>query len=128
MASGKTDTYENNIIDHFIRGTDETTTSGYLALYSTAPGESSAGVELSGNGYARIAVALGAPSAGVAVNGGSISFEASGGAWSAIDGHSICNALTSGAILMYEDSVSGPTLGDGDKYIFDASDVTVTET
>ncbi|MCG7984730.1 MAG: hypothetical protein JAY90_18510 [Candidatus Thiodiazotropha lotti] len=128
MASGKTDTYENSIINHFLRGSSQTATSGYLALYSVAPGESSSGTELTGNGYARIAVGLGAPSAGVATNTGTITFTASGGAWSAIVGHSICNASSAGDILMYEDSVSGPTLSDGDSYEFDAADVTVTET
>lgn len=129
MASGKTDTLENEIINHYLRGV---ATNGpytaWLALYSVAPTDSTAGTELTGNGYGRIAVALDAPSAGVATNGGTITFTASGGAWSAIVGHSLMSVETAGATLYFEDSVSGPTLADGDSYQFDAADVTVTET
>lgn len=128
MASGKTDTYENAIINHFLRTTSQTATSAYLALYSVAPGESTSGTELTvANGYAREAALLGAPSAGVSTNGTAVTFSATG-AWSAIVGHALCDASTAGNILMYEDSVSGPTLADGDSYEFGIGDITVTET
>lgn len=128
MASGKTNTHEAAVINHFLRGTNETTKTAYLALYSTAPGESTSGTELSGNGYARILVGLGAPTDGVSTNAGTITFTASGGAWSQIVGHGICDASTAGTVQYFQDSVSGPTLADGDSYAFDAADVTVTET
>ena len=128
MASGKTDTYENAIINFFLRGQADAATSGYLALFSTAPTETGGGTELTGNGYARIALGLGAPTAGVATNAGTITFTASGGAWSQIVGHAIFDASSAGNMLMYEDSVSGPTLADGDSYEFDPGDITVTET
>jgi hypothetical protein len=131
MASGSTTTLQNNIINHFLRGSSQTATTGYLALYSVAPGEDSAGTELAAaNGYARIAVGLGAPTGGVATNAGTITFTASGGAWSAIAGHAICasDVEATDDALMYEDSVAGPTLSDGDSYEFDPGDVTVTYT
>ncbi|MBW1672143.1 MAG: hypothetical protein JRJ45_00605 [Deltaproteobacteria bacterium] len=128
MASGKTDTHENAVINHFCRGTGETTKSAYIALFSTAPGEAGGGVELSGNGYARIAIGLNAPSDGVALNGGEVKFTAAGGAWSAIDGHAVMDESSAGNMQYYEDSVGGPTLGDGDSYQFDAGDISVTET
>jgi len=128
MASGKTNNHEASVINHFLRGTAEATKTAYLALYSTAPGESDAGTEISGNGYARKLVGLGVPADGVSVNAGTLTFTAAGGAWLQIVGHALVDAITGGTIQYFEDSVSGPTLADGDSYEFDPSDVTVTET
>ena len=129
MASGKTTTNQANGINHFLRGTNETTTSGFLALFSTTPTEAGGGTELTvADGYARIAVGLGVPASGVSTNGGAVTFTAAGGAWSAIVGHAIYNAASAGTMLYYEDAVSGPTLADGDSYEFSIGDVTVTET
>ena len=128
MASGKTNTHEAAVINHFLRGTGETTASAYIALFSVAPGEAGGGTELTGNGYARIAVGFGVPSDGVSTNAAEVKFTASGGAWSAIAGHALMDASSGGNMLYYEDSVSGPTLADGDSYVFDAGDISVTET
>ena len=95
---------------------------------SVAPGESTTGTELTGNGYARQAITFGADTNGVTTNSNTITFTASGGAWSQIVGHGICDASTAGNIFFYEDAVSGPTLSDGDSYEFDPADVTVTLT
>ena len=128
MASGKTDVHENDVLDHFLRSATVTATSGWLALYSVAPGESAAGTELTGNNYGRIAAGFSAASGGVVVNAGTITFTATGGAWSQIVGHSLMTLETGGTAMYYEDSVAGPTLADGDSHEFDPSDVTVTET
>lgn len=128
MASGKTTAHTALVINHFLRGTTETTKTAWLALYSVAPGEAGGGTELTGNGYGRILVGLGAPSGDSATNTGTITFTAAGGAWLQIVGHALCDAETVGSIQYYEDSVSGPTLADGDSYEFDPADVTVTET
>ena len=128
MANGKTDFHENAVLDHFCNGTTKTATSGYLALYSTAPGESAAGTELTGNNYARIACGFGAASGGAVNNAGVVTFTATGGAWLQIVGHAVCDAPTAGNILYFQDSVAGPTLANGDSYEFGVSDITVTET
>jgi len=130
MASGSTNNLESRIINFFFRndaGTDSGTTP-YLALYSVAPGETGGGTELTGNGYARIAITFGADTAGVSTNTNTLTFTAAGGAWSAIVGHGICDASTAGNVMMYEDSVAGPTLSDGDSYEFGAADITLTFT
>ena len=128
MASGKTDTHENAVLDHFLRSTTEATKSGFLALFSVAPGEAGGGTELTvANNYARIACGFSAASGGAVNNAGTVTFTATGGAWSAIVGHAIMDAASAGNMLYYEDSVSGPTLDNGDSYEFDPSDITVTE-
>ena len=129
MASGKVDVIANNVIDHYLRGV---ATNGpytaWLALYSVAPTATTAGTELTGNDYGRILVGLSVASGGDSSNAGVITFTASGGAWSAIAGHSLMSLETAGVIIYYEDSVSGPTLADGDSYQFGIGDVTVAET
>lgn len=79
MASGKTNTHEAAVINHFLRGTNEITKTAYIALYSVAPGEAIAGTELTGNGYARIPVGLGVPADGVSENEAILTFTAAGG-------------------------------------------------
>ena len=129
MASGMTNDFEGFVIDHFLRGSVQGTTSGFLALYSAAPGEAGGGTELTAAlNYAREAVGFGADTDGVASNSGIVTFTATGGAWAAIVGHSICDAVSAGNILMYEDAVSGPTLADGDSYQFGIGDIEVTFT
>ena len=129
MASGMTNDFEGFVIDHFLRGTSQTATSGYIALYSVAAGEAGGGTELTvALGYARIAVGFAADTDGVSANAAEVLFTAAGGTWAAIVGHSICDASATGNILMYEDGVSGPTLTDGQSYRFDAGDIEVTFT
>lgn len=128
MAANKTTYLEDRMLNHFLRNTASTApTTVYLALYSAAPGEAGGGTELTGNGYAREAITFGAPSDGVVNNSNTITFTASGGAWSQILGHAILDASSGGNMFYYE-SVTGPTLADGDSYEFGANDVTVTET
>lgn len=124
-----TNHFEDRVIQFFFRNnadTDSADANVYLALYSTAPTDSSAGVELSGNGYQRYAITFNDPAGtGTTTNSNTITFTASGGAWSAIAAHGICDAATVGNIMMYE-SVAGPTLADGDSYEFGAADITLT--
>ena len=128
MADGKTTAHQDDIIDHYLRNQ---ATSGpytaYLALYSVAPSEDAGGTELTGNGYIRKAIGFSASSGGESSNAGIVTFTASGGAWSEIVGHSICSAETAGVILYYEDSITGPTLTDGDSYQFAVGAIDVSE-
>ena len=127
MASGMTNNFEGYVIDHFLRGSSQTATSGFMALFSTNPTETGTGTELTVTlNYARIAVGFGADTDGVASNAGAVTFTATGGAWSAIAGHAIYDASSAGVMLMYEDTVSGPTLADGDSYQFGIGDIEVT--
>lgn len=129
MANSWSDFLEDEILNHTFRNVTFTSpTTVYLALFSTAAGETGGGTELATtNNYAREAVAFSAPSpAGTIVNSGTITFTASGGAWLAIVGHSMFDAVTVGNDLCFEDSVSGPTLADGDSYEFGPGDITIT--
>ena len=131
MASGKTTTLQNSVIDHYLRNQAGLGQGlGYLALYSATPTEAGGGTELAvADNYARIALGLGAAASGEATNAGAITFTATGGAWLAIVGHAIYDqSAVGGNMLYYEDTISGPTLADGDSYQFGIDDVTVAET
>ncbi len=129
MTTQKTTYLEDELIDHVLRNAAYSSpTTVYISLHSAAPTEAGGGAELTGNGYAREAITFGAPSDGVSANTNTITFTASGGAWSAIVGHAIWDAVSAGNMLYYEDSVSGPTLADTESYEFGAGDITVTET
>ena len=59
MASGKSNYLAQKLLDHeFNLATYTFPATGYLALYTTSPGATDAGVELSGNNYSRVAVPL----------------------------------------------------------------------
>ena len=126
--SSKTDYLENEILDHVLGvGALTSPTNVYLALFSVAPSEAGGGTELTGNGYARQVITFGTPASGGTIsNTAAVTFTASGGAWSAVAGIAIMDALTVGNMLYYE-AVSGPTLADGDSYEFAIGDIDVTE-
>ncbi len=128
MANSWSNYLEAAVLNHVFRNTALTSpTTVYLALFSTAAGEAGGGTELTGNGYARLATAFDAPSpSNQIINTDTETFTASGGAWLAIVGHSMFDAVTVGNDLCFEDSVSGPTLADGDSYEFGPGDITIT--
>ncbi len=130
MTTRKTDYLESALVNHVLRNSAYASpTTVYLALFSANPGEAGGGTELTGNGYARMAITFGAPSpAGVVANTNTLTFTAVGGAWLGIVAHAIFDAASAGNMLYYETGVSGPTLADGESYEFGSGDITATET
>ena len=128
MAANKTTYLEDAIVNHVLRNTALTSpTNVYLALFSVAPSEAGGGTELTGNGYARQAITFGAPADGVVTNSGAVTFTASGGAWSAVAGIAICDAVSAGNQLYWDTKVIS-ALADGDSINFAISQISVTET
>lgn len=127
LMSDLTDYAENEILDHLLgTGAFTSPTNVYLGLCTTAPSDSTGGTEVSGNGYARQAVAFGAASSGSADNSGTISFTASGGNWGDITHWELWDALTTGNRLMHGALTSSRTINDGDTLEFAAGDITMT--
>lgn len=78
----------------------------YVALHSAAPTESTAGTELTGSGYARVAVTNNstnwpAAASGIKSNGAAIAFPVATGDWVAAVGWGILDASSSGNLLYY---------------------------
>ena len=93
---------ENRILDHTLGTTSYTMpTTIYLALFTSNPGETGSGTEVSGSGYARQAVTFGAASGGSALNNSTETFTASGGNFGTVSYFALFDALTSGNMLYY---------------------------
>lgn len=118
---------ENELIDHVFRNLAYTSpTTVYLALFTTDPAEDASGTEVSGNGYARQAIAFDAPADGVTQNSALESFTASGGNFGTVTHIAIFDALTLGNMLVYTPLDTSRVVNDGDTIEFAAGSVQVT--
>lgn len=119
MAGIKT-TRANAILDSELGGTL------YLALFTTAPTASSNGVEVSGFGYARQVVAMGAAASGVKSSTGTINFPAAnGGQWGTINAWAICDAASGGTQRAFR-TITGILVNNGDQVTVPAGNVSVS--
>lgn len=90
----------NELLDHSLgTGAYTAPTQVYVALFSTVLTKAGTGTELSGNGYARVAVDFGAAASRVASNSAEVLFTASGGAWDEVLFVGYYDALTTGNLL-----------------------------
>lgn len=103
-------------------------TAWFLALYTAAPSDAGGGTEVSGNGYAREAIAFAAADTpeGTTANTALIEFEADGGAWGEITHIGIFDASTNGNLLWHGALDTARTIGDGDKLEFAEGSVELT--
>src|SRR3954464_1462684 len=105
MAGNISDYLENKILGHVTGQTSYTApTTTYAALYTTAPTDAGGGVEVTGTGYARIAVTWGTPASGSITNTNILRFPAASGAgsaWGTVVAIGIFDALSSGNLLWY---------------------------
>lgn len=136
-----TDAFENKLIDFLFRaqalglanssaGAASGPTSLYVALYTTAPTDSTAGTEVSGGSYARVAVAAslanfaGTQSAGSTTastgtsgttsNNGTVTFPAPTANWGTITAVGLCDSSTGGMLLAYGTLGVSKTVNNGD--------------
>lgn len=122
-----TDYFENAVINHMLRNQSFTPPSTiYLALYTTAPGETGGGTEVSGNGYARQAITLSAASGGSASNSSDITFPTATGSWGTIVAAGIFDASSGGNLLLWGDLTQSKTVDAGEQLKFPAGNLTIT--
>jgi len=95
--AGFTQQWEQNILNRVFRGQNVTFPSTvYVALYTTAPTDTSEGVEVSGGSYARQAVTFGAPSGNPSVisNSANIDFPVATANWGTVVAFAIHSAAS----------------------------------
>lgn len=128
MASGKTDFLELELLDHSLRNSAYTPPATvYLALYTVAPGEATAGTEASGGSYARQAITFGAAAGGQVQNSAPITFPTATAGWGTIAGAAIVDTSEGACnVLYYLDGLS-QVVNSGDVVSFAISALTVTE-
>lgn len=135
-----TDFMENKLIDWLFRaqaigitGASAGAGSGpatlYVGLLTTTPTDSTAGTEVSGGSYARVAVTSGTTAwnntqgnttgastgtDGTTENASTITFPAPTANWGTVTGFGIYDASTSGNLLIYAALTTSKTINNGD--------------
>lgn len=113
MAGNLSDYLENKLLDHFLGTTAYTMPSNvYVALYTVAPTDSTAGTEVTGGSYARQSSAFDAAASGATQNSADIDFvDMPACTVVAIGLH---DASTSGNLLVHGTLNQNKTLDAGD--------------
>lgn len=96
---------QDKVLNASLRNTAYTSPANvYVALYSTINTPSTAGTELTGNGYARQLVTFSAAANGVANSNAAVTFTSSGNSWLPAVSVGITDASTAGNILYYQNA------------------------
>jgi hypothetical protein len=123
---------ENRTMDHILGGPDYTRLANvHLALFTSAPSESGGGVEVAGNGYARVQVANNstnwpAAAGGVKINGAAFTFPVATGNWGTITHWAIMSAATGGSILFFGPLTSSKAISTSDSLSFGVGQISIT--
>lgn len=125
MAGNLSDYLEVKLLDHFLGTTTYTKpTTVYLALYTAAPTDSSAGTEVSGGSYARKVATFNGASSGSTTNNSDIDFN--GMPTCTVVAIAVTDALTSGNILVYGPLTANKSLDAGDILRVSSGDLSIS--
>ncbi len=124
MAGNLSNYLENKVLDHILGTTSYTMPTTYLALYTVAPTDSTSGTEVTGGSYARQAISFNAASSGAATNDANVDF--SGMPTATVVAVAICDALTSGNILIYGSLTSSRSVVSGDTLRISSGDLSIS--
>lgn len=133
MAGSKSNFLENEILDHVLgNAAYAAPATVYVALFSVAPTDAGGGTELSGNGYARVAVTNNATnwpaaSGGAKSNGTAIAFPQATAAWTQAVAFGIFDASSAGNLLYWGDLTTPRTVALGSTASFAVGDLDITE-
>lgn len=133
MAGSKSDAYE---IDVLKAVTGQATTilattpiTPYIALFTVAPTDSTAGTEVSGGSYARTSSAgkWATPAAGSVATNATVTFPTASGSWGTVVAFGVMDASSAGNLLMWGDLTASKAVGSGDIAEFASGQLTLTE-
>lgn len=124
MAGSLTNYAENKVLDHVLGTTTYTKPTTYVALYSVAPTDSTAGTEVTGGSYARIAGAWTASSGGASSNSGNLDFT--GMPAITVVAIGILDASTGGNLLVHGTLTANKVLDAGDTLRIATGDLDIT--
>lgn len=117
--AGITDARKNSILDTEFSGTH------YIALFSSACTDSTAGTELSGNGYARQAFTFASAASGSKASNTEETFAASGGDWLEATHFGIYTASSGGTYKFCGALTPSFTLLDTESRVFASGNIVV---
>ncbi len=130
-AAAMTDFAENKVLDAMLRAQAiGTPVTWYVALYTACPTDSTAGTEVTGGAYARVAVTAGltqwagsqaaastiasSGTGGTTSNNATITFPSPTANWGVVTCWAITDALTAGNIWIYSALTTNKTINNGD--------------
>jgi hypothetical protein len=123
---------ENELYDHLFRNLSFSSPAAvYAALFDSTASLANleAGTltgEISGNGYARTAITMGAPTDGNGTNSAAVTFPAaSGGNWGTIRYMAIMDAASGGNVLTYTQLDADVVINNGNQFQFNIGNITV---
>jgi hypothetical protein len=125
-ADAKSNYLENAVLNHFLsHGSVTSPTTVYLALFTTDPGETNTGTEVSGGSYVRKAITFNTSTTGSVSNTGAITYTNMPGVTVTYWG--IYDALSGGNLLYHSpfDTPRSPIAGDS--ITVPVSGITVSE-
>jgi len=138
-----TDYMENKLIDVVLRGTalsESTPVSVYVALFTSACGDTAGGTEVTGGSYARVAIArsvsawkstngatsgVSSGTSGSSLNAGTIDFGTATAAWGTVTHWGLYDASTAGNLWICG-TLTSQSIPDGATVQFNADALTVT--
>ncbi|MGN6107653.1 MAG: phage tail fiber protein [Kofleriaceae bacterium] len=125
-------TTESGILDLIFGGQAySAAATHYVALFTAAPTDGSAGTEVSGGSYARVALTNNstnwpAASSGSKANGGSIAFPTATADWGTVVAFGIFTASSGGTLIAYGSITPNQSVPSGVTTSFSAGQLTIT--
>jgi hypothetical protein len=117
---------ETKLLEHTFSNTAFTTPGTvYVALYTVAPADGSAGTEVTGGGYARQSCAF-TTSGNLATNTNAVEFPTATAAYGTVVAVAVLDAASSGNQLAYAALTANKTIGIGDVFRIPANDLDIT--
>lgn len=108
---------KNAVINHMLRNQAFTPpVTMYLGLFTAAPGPTGGGTEVSVGAYARQAIALDAPTAGVTQNTVDITFPTPTANWGIVTHAAVFDAASGGNMLLFGSLVSAKSVLAGNPF------------
>ncbi len=125
--SAMSDFLELEVLDHVL-GTGAYTmpSTVQIGLSTGSFNDDNSGTELTGNGYARVAITFAAASSGSAATNATVTFPTATGSWGSVSHYGIFDAASGGNLLIHGSFSSAKTIGTGDVFRINSGDLTVT--
>lgn len=113
---------ENKVLDHVFGGVAYTAPATlYVGLFTSSPGETGSGSEVSGGSYARQTIAF-TVTGSQASNTAAVEFPTATASWGTITFAAIYDALSGGNLLAYGALTTSKTIDNGDVFRIPAGD------
>ena len=120
-----TDYLENKVLDYvFSGGSFSQPGTKYLALYTVAPTDSSAGTEVTGGGYARQTVTL-TTSGSDTTNSAAVEYPTATAGYGTVVAVAVLDASTGGNMLAFASLSANKTIATGDVFRVPAGDLDI---